>query len=90
MLKITSETKAVLTAERGRVVGFTKSDEPRMISLAVPAERAVLTPVQARQLAQWLRDVADDADRLSSNGKPADWLSAERARQSDILRRNHG
>lgn len=86
MLKVTSETKAVLTAERGRVVGFVKSDEPRMISLAVPAERAVLNPRQAVELARWLMDAASEADKLSSNGKPADWLSAERALQTTMLR----
>lgn len=86
MIKVTSETKAVLTAERGRVVGFIKSDEPRKISLAVPAERAVMTPVQAVALARWLMEAASEQDKLSSNGKPADWLSAERAHQASILR----
>lgn len=59
-MQITSETKAVLKTEGvGRVIGFVKSNEPGKISIAVPNDRAVMTPAQARQLAAWLTEEAD-------------------------------
>ncbi len=65
MMRETTETKAVLTGEYGRIVDFTKSNEAGVISLAVPGDRAKLTPAQARELAAWLAKRADliDADR---------------------------
>ncbi|AFU62230.1 hypothetical protein TG1_35 [Streptomyces phage TG1] len=86
-MQITQETKAVLNAERGRVVGFVKSTEPRKISLAVPADRAVMTPAQARQLAAWLVEEADRVERLSTTPTTsAQWRTAERERQAEIRR----
>jgi hypothetical protein len=73
-MKITNETKAELVAEKGRVVGFVKSNEPGKISLAVPNDRAVMTPAQARQLAAWL---IDEADRVH----PTETVAARAARQ---------
>ncbi|MGW3674661.1 hypothetical protein [Streptomyces sp. NPDC005166] len=73
-MNVTTETKAVLLAETGRVVGFVKSNEPGKISIAVPAERAVMTPAQARQLAAWLIEEAD-------NVHPTDTVAARAARQ---------
>ncbi|MEV0126375.1 hypothetical protein AB0I16_33325 [Streptomyces sp. NPDC050703] len=59
MMQESSETKATLTASLGRVVGFTKSTEPGKISLAVPGDRAKMTPAQALILAQWLTKTAN-------------------------------
>jgi len=66
-MQITNETKAVLNAEQGRVIGFVKSNEPRKISLAIPNDRAVMTPIQARQLASWLTEEANRAGAEPEN-----------------------
>lgn len=85
MLSVTNETKAVLQAEKGRVVGFIKSSEPGKISLAVPTDRAVMTPTQARQLAAWLIDEADRGGRVTREGRAeGDWRTAEAKRQTEI------
>jgi hypothetical protein len=84
-MQITNETKAQLQAEKGRVIGFVKSNEPGKISLAVTGDRAVMTPAQARQLAAWLNEEADKGGRTSPvTGKPADWRTAELKRQEEI------
>jgi hypothetical protein len=85
MISVTTETKAVLNAERGRVVGFVKSDEPGTISLAVPADRAVMTPQQARELAAWLVEEASKADQPASK-KLTIWESQEAELQREIKR----
>lgn len=53
-LNETREVKATLTADTGRVLAWSTDKEPRHISIAVPGDRAKLTPVQARELADWL------------------------------------
>ncbi|MFD3904113.1 hypothetical protein HXS80_15990 [Streptomyces sp. CB04723] len=64
-MRVTSETKAVLRTEGlGRIIGFVKSEEPGKISLAVPGDRAVMVPEQARELAAWLVTEADKADKV--------------------------
>lgn len=87
MIKVTEEMKAVLDAERGRIVGFVKSDEPRKISLAVPGDRAVMTPAQARALAAWLVEEAAKAERerAHASGHTA-WLAAEAEHRALIKR----
>lgn len=86
-LRVTQETKASMIADKGRVLGFTKSDEPGKISIAVPDDRAVMTPQQARELAAWLKDEADRAD-MSDRGARSDagWRTAEARRQEEIRR----
>lgn len=87
MLRVTNETKAILRTEgTGRVVGFVKSDEPGKISIAVPSDRAVMTPTQARQLAAWLRDEAAKAEKSSTESArtSAGWRATEARRQEEI------
>ncbi|WP_199809819.1 MULTISPECIES: hypothetical protein [unclassified Streptomyces] len=85
MLRVVNETKATLQTESGRVVGFVKSSEPGKISLAVPGDRAVMTPAQARQLAAWLVEEADKGGSVSIGARTdAGWRQAEAKRQADI------
>jgi hypothetical protein len=86
MMSVTNETKAELVAERGRVVGFIKSSEPGKISLAVPGDRAVMTPAQARQLAAWLIEEAGQAHPKETVAARAarQYSAEERARQASI------
>jgi len=83
MIRITRETKAVLNAKHGRVIGFTKSEEPGTISLAVPNDRTILTPTQARELAKWLVQSADETDQRVTR---ATWAEAERVHRDGIMR----
>ncbi|MEU8792193.1 hypothetical protein [Streptomyces sp. NPDC048643] len=85
MLSVTNETKAVLQAEKGRIVGFIKSSEPGKISIAVPGERAVMTPAQARQLAAWLVEEANTGATATREGRAeSGWRTAEARRQTEI------
>ncbi|MFJ8955603.1 hypothetical protein ACIRO1_36480 [Streptomyces sp. NPDC102381] len=85
MMRVTNETKAELKAETGRVVGFVKSNEPGRISLAVPADRAVLTPGQARELAEWLIEESHKGARVSASARTdSGWRTAEAQRQAEI------
>jgi hypothetical protein len=54
MLNVTKEVKATLTATTGRVIAWHNDKERGAISIAVPGDRAKLSPVQARNLAAWL------------------------------------
>ncbi|QNE79072.1 hypothetical protein F0344_04870 [Streptomyces finlayi] len=85
-MQVTNETKAVLIADKGRVVGFVKSNEPGKISLAVPADRAVMTPAQARQLAAWLIGEAEKTREAETQEQRAKRLygAAEARRQAEI------
>ncbi|CAD80138.1 gp15 [Streptomyces phage phiBT1] len=85
-MHITNETKAILHTEgTGRVIGFVKSSEPGKISIAVPNDRAVMIPAQARQLAAWLNEEADRAERVSTNARTdAGWRAREAERQAAI------
>lgn len=85
MMRVTNETKAELKAEKGRVVGFIKSTEPGKISLAVPGDRAVMTPHQARQLAAWLNEeAAKSGSETTADRTEAGWRTAEAKRQASI------
>ena len=86
MLRVTTETKAVLNTEgTGRVIGFVKSSEPGKISLAIPADRAVMTPAQARQLAAWLNEEAARSESTTSAQRTDEgWRRAERERRDAI------
>ncbi|MCX5153719.1 hypothetical protein OG914_06805 [Streptomyces sp. NBC_00291] len=53
------ETKATLTAETGRVLAWHNDKEARFVSLAVPGDRAKLTPAQARELGLWLIEASE-------------------------------
>lgn len=65
-IRETRETKAELTAEKGgRVIAWHNDREAGLISLAVPGDRAKLTPAEARALGQWL---LDNAATMSMNG----------------------
>jgi hypothetical protein len=84
-MRVTTETKAELQTEQGRVVGFVKSSEPGKISLAVPADRAVMTPAQARQLAAWLNEEAERVDRMTPAQRTDEgWRRAEQERRDNI------
>lgn len=85
-MQITSETKAVLRTEgTGRVIGFVKSNEPGRISLAVPDDRAIMTPAQARQLAAWLTEEADKVQEATQERAKRTYDAMEAARR-DALR----
>lgn len=87
MIRVTNETKAELKTEAGRVVGFVKSTEPGKISLAVPGDRAVMTPAQARQLAAWLNDEAAKGGTVTTEmgaRTETGWRTAEAKRQAEI------
>ncbi|MFF4424184.1 hypothetical protein ACFY04_25945 [Streptomyces sp. NPDC001549] len=59
MMNVSRETKATLTArDGGRVIAWHNDREPRTLSLAVPSDRAKLSPVEARNLAAWLIEAA--------------------------------
>lgn len=92
MLKVTRETKAVLTAAQGRVIGFVKDSEPGKASIAVPNDRAVLTPTELRELAAWCNETAADIDRTVPprvTRAPMDtFLTAERHYRDSVMRGN--
>lgn len=54
------EVKATLTAASGRVVAWSTDKEPGHISMAIPGDRAKMTPAQAREFATWLLTRADE------------------------------
>ncbi|WP_274031213.1 hypothetical protein [Streptomyces sp. MMBL 11-1] len=86
-MQVTSETKAVLKTEgTGRVIGFVKSNEPGKISIAVPNDRALMIPAQARQLAAWLVSEAEKAEKVMTTAARTSegWRTAEARRQSEI------
>lgn len=65
MMDVTRETKATLTAKNGgRVVAWHNDREPRTLSVAVPGDRAKLSPVEARNLAAWLIDAANAVETV--------------------------
>jgi hypothetical protein len=89
MLTVTKETKAVLTADKGRVICFVKDAEPSKISVAVHGDRAILTPSQARALAAWLTQTAAEVENtpLSPASRArSDWLTSERKEREEIAR----
>lgn len=61
-LSITTETKATLNAAHGRVLAWHNDKEPAQISIAVPGDRAGMSPLDARVLAAWLIKMADTID----------------------------
>jgi hypothetical protein len=85
-MQVTNETKAVLSAEKGRVIGFVKSEEPGKISIAVPNDRAVMTPAQARQLAAWLLEESEKVRTTETTKARAarEYSAAEARRQAEI------
>ncbi|MGW6313795.1 hypothetical protein [Streptomyces sp. NPDC055099] len=71
MLSVTRETKAVLKTKTGeRVVAFTKDSEPGIASLAVPNDRAKLSPREMRELAAWLNETAAEQDKTTRVSVP--------------------
>lgn len=53
------ETKATMTADVGRVLAWHNDKEKGAVSLAVPGDRAKLTPAQARELGLWLIEASE-------------------------------
>ncbi|MEV8101783.1 hypothetical protein [Streptomyces sp. NPDC088135] len=53
------ETKATMTADAGRVLVWHNDKEKGSVSLAVPSDRAKLTPAQARELGLWLIEASE-------------------------------
>jgi hypothetical protein len=69
MLSVTRETKAVLKTKTGdRVVAFTKDSEPGIASLAIPGDRAKLSPREMRELAAWLNETAAEQEKAARDG----------------------
>ncbi|MEU3450386.1 hypothetical protein AB0H29_24635 [Streptomyces thermolilacinus] len=57
------ETKATMTADAGRVLVWHNDKEKGSVSMAVPGDRAKMTPAQARELGLWLIEASE---RVSS------------------------
>jgi len=71
MLTIQTETKATLTTKGGgRVIAWVSDRERDTISIAVPADRAKLTPAEARDLATCLTTMAAQIERPVPAGAP--------------------
>ncbi|QMU72120.1 hypothetical protein [Streptacidiphilus sp. P02-A3a] len=69
MLTIQTETKATLTTSSGgRVLAWVSDRERGSISIAVPADRTKLTPVEARDLATCLTTMAAEIERPAPVG----------------------
>jgi hypothetical protein len=76
-INVTRETKATVTATNGgRVLAWTNDKEPNLISVAVPGDRAKLTPREARELAAYLNEVA--AEVAGSEARSVGRTAAER------------
>ncbi|MFE1959227.1 hypothetical protein [Streptomyces sp. NPDC059479] len=58
-LNTVRETKATLSGVAGRVLVWHNDKETRSISLAVPGDRAKLSPTQARELGLWLIEASE-------------------------------
>lgn len=58
-IRVETKTTATLTADAGRMIGWSVDREPGHVSLAIPTDRAKLNPVQLRELAQWLLSEAE-------------------------------
>lgn len=84
MIKVSTETTARMTTRSGQLIRAWHTDaEPNEISLAVPADRAKMTPAEARELAQWLNAKADS---LEPRTAPAGRYEAySRAREADSI-----
>ncbi|GAA0660192.1 hypothetical protein GCM10010193_08900 [Kitasatospora atroaurantiaca] len=71
MFTVSRETKATLVTQAGgKVVGWHNDKEARHVSIAVPGDRAKLTPVEARNLAAWLIDAAREAEKVEGDRSP--------------------
>lgn len=66
-IRVEKKTTATLTADTGRVLAWTMDKEPQHISIAVPGDRAKLTPAQARELATWL---LEESERVTQESRP--------------------
>jgi hypothetical protein len=70
-INVTRETKATVSAQNGgRVLAWTNDKEPNVISVAVPGDRAKLTPLEARELAAYLNEVAAEVAGGSLRTEP--------------------
>jgi hypothetical protein len=66
-IRVEKKATATLTADTGRVLAWTMDKEPAHISIAVPGDRAKMTPVQARELATWL---LEESERVTQANRP--------------------
>jgi hypothetical protein len=66
-MRVEKKTTATLTADTGRVLAWTMDKEPAHISIAVPGDRARMTPLQARELATWL---LEESERVTQANRP--------------------
>ncbi|MEV6399642.1 hypothetical protein AB0M39_33490 [Streptomyces sp. NPDC051907] len=62
-LNTVRETKATLSGDTGRVLVWHNDKETRAISLAVPGDRAKLSPAQARELGLWLIEASETVNK---------------------------
>jgi hypothetical protein len=67
-IRVETKATATLTADTGRVLAWTMDKEPGHISIAVPGDRAKMTPVQARELATWL---LEESERVTKANREA-------------------
>lgn len=59
VLNIVKKTEANLSAETGRILGWFTDKEEGFISVAVPGDRAKMTPAQARAFGLWLIEASE-------------------------------
>ncbi|MFF4430478.1 hypothetical protein ACFYZ4_15055 [Streptomyces sp. NPDC001513] len=59
MLNIVKKTEATLSAETGRILAWFTDKEEGFISVAVPGDRAKMTPAQARAFGLWLIEASE-------------------------------
>ncbi|WP_424213177.1 hypothetical protein ACN20G_14425 [Streptomyces sp. BI20] len=61
MLNIIKKTEATLSAETGRILAWFTDKEEGFVSVAVPGDRARMTPAQARAFGLWLIEASETA-----------------------------
>ncbi|MFF7990313.1 hypothetical protein ACFZDG_11045 [Kitasatospora xanthocidica] len=67
MFTVTRETKAnLVTQAGGKIVGWYNDREVRHVSIAIPGDRAKLTPAEARSIAAWLIDAAKEVEKAEA------------------------
>lgn len=86
-IRVEKKATATLTADTGRVLAWTMDKEPAHISIAVPGDRAKMTPVQARELATWLLEESERVTQANRPKAPASRFASqtEQALRSQLL-----
>jgi hypothetical protein len=81
-IRVEKKATATLTADYGRVLAWTMDKEAAHISIAVPGDRAKMTPVQARELATWLLEESERVTQANRPKAPASRFGVSAAEQA--------